>query len=367
VDLALISLVLNSKRRSMLPPLAAALLSLGLVAPPQVASIQLLAKGPQETHKRVRKVHSPFLRAAREQLPGPFVVVGIGDSGTRGVKTLMERLGVNMCSNSSHGFSQDNKDTKPVHGFINALLRASKGHVSSRRHHRSKAFRQAVRAEVRGAKKTHDCIVQQLRQTNWTGSTDFPWGYKNPKHIHLLPVMDKAFHRTQRMLAVARDPRDICSGGNKEQLNKFGSMVESRWPALRGNGTEQQCLQFWADVWGDVLHEYGQDPRFRVVRIEDLVLPDPAVEGNSARKTLDCLLQHAQLPTPAPVVLGGLLSRMHSFSSAYAGNHKPRPLKRYLENLTSSMDGNFQTVMLQLGYTADSYGQRAPGHPAVCV
>lgn len=50
-----------------------------------------------------------------------------------------------------------------------------------------------------------------------------PWGFKGPRQLFMLPVLAEAYRRpaaigpadTTVLLAVARDPRDICTGVNQ--------------------------------------------------------------------------------------------------------------------------------------------------------
>jgi len=329
----------------------------------------------------------------------PFVVVGIGDSGTGAVKRMLQNFGLEMCNlqtcnhtcerakakrdgispkrrNDDLG-SQDNHYTKVAHKYILKLLRASHGYVNQPSAYRSsKWWKSAVMAEQEGSNQTLHCILEQqrnlTRDKGVPAKTNFLWGYKNPNHIYLLPVMDATFNRTQRMLAVVRDPRDICTGDNKNQPNSEGRFVATRW-RYRESGPStwswmRRCFRFWSNLWSDMLREYGQDPRFRIVRIEDLVMPNPAEEGNSAYKIMDCVLNHAKLPLPSLKSARSFLDILHNHSESYDGNSKSPSVKSFLVSSTMSMFNlHFQEIMRLLGYRSDQYARHPPRAPSVCT
>ena len=53
-----------------------------------------------------------------------LVISGVGDSGTRGVKNLLEALGVTFCRKHSNK-AGDNKLTQTTHGCIPRLLKSA--------------------------------------------------------------------------------------------------------------------------------------------------------------------------------------------------------------------------------------------------
>ena len=144
------------------------------------------------------------------------VIFGIGDSGTRGVRTLYHVGGVAMC-NETNG-ADDDWPSRVSDACIDHLLMTNRGKMSiaSYRQASNHAFKRAVIAERFGANQSHTCAI---RADNVTKAA--PWGFKGPRKIYMLPVMQEAWKlsrkRTQLVL-VARDPRDICTGDNQQQF-----------------------------------------------------------------------------------------------------------------------------------------------------
>jgi hypothetical protein len=93
-----------------------------------------------------------------------IVVVGFGDSGTRGVKQTLQNLGVRMCGNVSN--SGDNRYAiEENHEFIEGLLKSGQGRANSMSSYRTSAnFEAAVNAELTTAHRTKNCIKSTERQ-----------------------------------------------------------------------------------------------------------------------------------------------------------------------------------------------------------
>jgi len=108
-----------------------------------------------------------------------IVIFGVGDSGTRGVKAMMENLGVAMCGMTNP--SGDNLNTMETHKYISELLLEANGRVSARKGNwSSPSSKRAIEAEVRGAQKTWECIekatknISMNKRGGWSGAIKTP-------------------------------------------------------------------------------------------------------------------------------------------------------------------------------------------------
>jgi len=191
-----------------------------------------------------------------------------------------------------------------------------------------------------------------------------------------MPVMDMAFHSKQRMLAVARDPRDVCSGQNQGQFTIFGEQVKLPDDLrLKTNDSVQEtfvttelgaCMEFWANAWASVLHEYALIDRFLVVRIEDLVIPDPAT-SNASHTILKRMMKHAGL-SPSRDECQKQLEISHRYANSYMGHsYVTAESQDKLEHEVASYTGIVHEVMQAFGYNVDRYGLDGPRHPRVLV
>lgn len=298
-----------------------------------------------------------------------IVITGIGDSGTRGMKLMLQHLGVSMCGwwDRPAG-AGDNKLTMPTHLYIKDLLRAAHGSVNSRAGYmQSNSFNEAVHAERSGAQNTLDCIIEDMDFMNASLPIGFKWGYKNPRHAYLMPVMDVAFHNKHKVLMVARDPRDLCTGSKEDfgglwQLEKYGSIVLGE----RDDQSLEQCMRFLASVWAPVLQDYGHDDNLLIVRIEDLVMPDPTA-SNTSQQMLKRIMEYAADISPSIEQLQEELKESHSHADSYMGHHQGMTLaeKEAVEIQTASYKGEVHDMMKALGYQTDHYGLIDPSHPRV--
>lgn len=252
--------------------------------------------------------------------PPRLVITGIGDSGTRGVRNLLARIGLRMCDivNSA----SDNECTMVAHNHVYSLLACTHGHITASGYQRcTTPFRAAVATEVDGVARSWQCVVtrhaadhpHQYRQSA------LPWGFKNPRHIYLLPVLEQLYAAATMPVVVARDPRDICSGSNMGQYDE-----------LRRYGHFRDCYSWWASVWSDVL-EGDATRRIVIVRIEDLVLPAPRDSLN----VVTCLAHYARLTPMNTTAALQELQHMHTFASSYGGRRKTDSMRSQLIKQTS--------------------------------
>merc|ERR1719401_1348932 len=194
-----------------------------LVALPCVGALQALQLPEKPAIGLVEGNHSKLHGKPAIGIPD-IVIFGVGDSGTRGVKEAMEHLGVTFCPEDMNSAGDTRWHTMK---YIPELLEGSDGHVSEAKGYKSSSiWKQASKDVFSKSQQIWQCAIDDQGLNSDSLPTSFRWGWKNPKWIYLMPVLDSLFGRKQQMLAVARDPRDICTGKNNEQFMRLGEMVK---------------------------------------------------------------------------------------------------------------------------------------------
>jgi len=246
----------------------------------------------------------------------PVIVSGICDSGTRGVINVLMNTGLKVCKKALHPDynpnTLDSTITNPLNHRIHPILLENKG-LHFNQQAKASHFTEAVNFERQAAEQTHQCIAEESGHS----AAEAPWGYKNPDHIFLLPVLDKAFNHHAKYLIVARDPRDVCTAKNQFQFSHWGKNVLQ--------GQTDDCYQFWAMTWKEVLRNYGRSKKARIVRIEDLVMPDPS-KSDISKKTLKRTLKFIGVgkkwhPIQLNAQLNAQLKEMHKYKGEYMLHH----------------------------------------------
>uniref|UniRef100_A0A7S1WN16 Protein-tyrosine sulfotransferase n=1 Tax=Alexandrium catenella TaxID=2925 RepID=A0A7S1WN16_ALECA len=305
-------------------------------------------------------------------IPAPVVIVGLGKKPTSLVKHVLTNLGVSMCSytksdddidGASNMSRREDYFMKKTTSYIPDLLKASEGEASKAfGYHESPSFWTAVREELKSSKQSRECVKYEQKDVTKMTKNNHIWGYQSLDHIHMLPVVDEAFRRKERIVAVVRDPRGSCSGTNKEEFGKWQDLVnnphESSDYSLTG---DDACLHYWAKVWKSLLAEYGQEDRFRVVRIEDLTDPKPSADN----PTLSCLLQHVGV-SPSTEERREHLLPLHDRMATFSGVKVHSNATSAAVAMASSEDSLLRGVMRQLGYSPGNYGPVEPQSRAVC-
>jgi len=283
------------------------------------------------------------------------VIVGICDSGTRGVEQMVVNLGFKVCQESLHESSLDNDLTKGLNDFINPILEFAEGSISDRQLS-APNFSDAVATELAGAAESLSCILGEDETSLEAGH--LTWGYKNPDHIFLLPVIDAAFEQKSKYLIVARDPRDSCTAHNRGQLHHYGTHFLDE---------QQDCWQFWAKVWDSVLNTYEHDHRVKVVRVEDLVMPDPTRNSISFAKLQQVVDFMNISPTEEEMIAE--LQGMHAYQDSYMGHHynmTDEDRQSLLSDIAARPDNTMLfKSMRRLGYSTSGYEVTTPECPAV--
>ena len=367
---------LKKKKKKACPKKAKAkahMLTVGVVlATPSNPGVPLLPQQQLEARSSslwVNRTACDELTTTGESLSGPsanppsVVIFGIGDSGTRAVRSLYHAGGVAMCDETNG--AGDDWPTRLADECLDHLLEADRGEVSTAAFRKApnRAFAKAVMAERRGSNESHWCAVRANRLTGaGDASPNAPWGYKGPRKIYMLPVIEEAWtslNRTQLVL-VARDPRDICSGDNQQQFkatkNHYG--IKDKDMAA--------CLEWWARVWSNVLPELGGQAlsgsaasQLVVVRIEDLVLP----EVQLALPLAECMVRAAigRAPDMSSVITA--LYEMHAHGGSYGGglDHVSGDVSlRRRVTVAATQSAAALRVMELLGYAPKRYGVTTP-------
>jgi len=294
------------------------------------------------------------------------VIVGFGDSGTRAVKDTFEFLGVKF-SPLQDPDAGDNWASVINDMYTPLLLSAGQGKISREGYSKDPLlWAQAQGSVANSIWLTFGGIATQL---GLDMVDSVPWGLKSPGQMYMLPVYDAVLKDSGRYLFVARDPRDFCAvdpGGihnaTQKELAWFG-----QYKAGTNNGTD--CFGFWASGMQDVFDLYENDSRLGILRIEDLVMPDPAVDKSSTH-ILNSLADFAGVPRPSSEDALRWLTQQHSFSGSYMGQHYNLNDKN-----RSEIEANFsmhvkehpgeRALLDKLGYHFEKYGLEKPSSQRV--
>lgn len=301
-----------------------------------------------------------------------LVIAGVGNSGTRGVKDLMQKLGLQMCYDVND--SQDNMKTDPgfhpkVRKALKSLLEGDGGRISLAAYQRdSPQFQSLVSWQEKAVAETARCARE--------GSHAGPWGFKNPQQLYLWPISKHLYGDRSKLLLVARDPRDICSSRNQIQFNTYCESLLGR-----RCGGESDCYSFWAKLNSDFLDENANTDSVRLVRIEDLAVPEPEV----SRARVECLLDFSGLRQRQGEIgrlwsrgrrllfgdddIATAVSTIHAHSKSYMGRHygaSDADRKSRVEFTSKHQDPLVRKTMLRLGYDPDSFSLLQPRESTVC-
>merc|ERR1719277_2926356 len=118
---------------------------------------------------------------------------------------------------------------------------------------------------------------------------------------------------------------------------------------------EKDCYSFWAKFHFNLLAEYGSQGNVKLVRIEDLVVPEPA--SKEARATAKCMLEFVSLSASKKSIEDALLT-MHGHRGAYMGHHYGANwLQRSLRVAQTRWhaDPLVREMMLRFGYNPKAF------------
>lgn len=177
-------------------------------------------------------------------LPPPFVVGGVGGSGTRLIAQLLKNIGVFMGRHLNA--SEDAMEFVPFYErYINQYL---KGLLVNDQH----LADELVAAMINHRRNSYDAYL---------------WGWKNPRSIYLLPILDSLIPGL-RFVHVVRDGLAMSTSDNQTQLEKHGSSIlQDDMQTLPQN---QRSLLLWTIV-NNAAADYGKTmgDRYFLVRYED--------------------------------------------------------------------------------------------------
>lgn len=182
--------------------------------------------------------------AAELQQRGPGVTGATGGSGTRVVARAVRRAGMFIGTDLNR--SEDALDFAAFSDrWVNAFAAGE----------RPPAMVDELRALV-------------ARQWDARAAPEQPWGWKEPRSVYVLPLLDEQLPGL-RFLHVVRDGRDMAYSSNQVQLRKHGD-------ALLGRGEDQSEALRSIRLWSEVnlrAADHGErelGPRYLRIRFEDL-------------------------------------------------------------------------------------------------
>ena len=185
---------------------------------------------------------------------GPGVIGATGGSGTRVLARIVQQGG--MFVGADRNRSEDALDFAAFSDrWVNAFTSGERP--------------PELVAELRAL------VARQARER---ATADQAWGWKEPRSIYLLPLLDEELPGV-RFLHVVRDGRDMAYSGNQVQLRKHGD-------AMLGEDAGASEVVRSISLWNDVnlrAADYGEQtlgPRYLRIRFEDLCLDPVAVVGD---------------------------------------------------------------------------------------
>mmetsp|Transcript_35999 Transcript_35999/g.64707 ORF Transcript_35999/g.64707 Transcript_35999/m.64707 type:complete len:346 (+) Transcript_35999:52-1089(+) len=301
------------------------------------------------------------------------IIAGIGNSGTRGVKQLMETLGLRMCKDINE--NEDNIETSfsTNSWVLDQLTRLiSEGRKLSVEAYEKypDSFQRLLMWQREKVAATYHCALPNSDE-------HAIWGFKNPSQLYMWPVTHLAYAGRTKLLLVTRDPRDICTAENQNQFEAF-------CPGLLGRACsgESDCYSFWARVWSDVLAEFVPKGNVKLVRIEDLAVREPAMVRSKVR----CILNYAGLTAPPSSssnpsllsfeptqinddVIEKSLIPIHEHSSSFMGHHynaTDQDRREHVALTSNHNDPLVKQMMLRLGYDPKEFALLPPWEESIC-
>ncbi|HEY5049169.1 MAG TPA: sulfotransferase [Rhizomicrobium sp.] len=190
----------------------------------------------------------------------PIVVFGTGGSGTRAVAAFLSACGIDM-GRKVNGAGDALAFTSVLRAHIDGLI-ATTRRLDYDVAQIDAAISAAVVADYRRAAELH----REGRQQH-----SARWGFKNPRNIFTLPLIDMAFPDAL-FVHVLRDGRDMILSHNRNQ-------PERHFEALFGrpfDQTEADVGRFWAksNLEARAFGTGRLGRRYIPARIEDLCGPD---------------------------------------------------------------------------------------------
>jgi hypothetical protein len=274
---------------------------------------------------------------------GPVIIGGIGDSGTRGARLLVDAItGYKTCPVPGCNEAGDNT----------LMFRFTAGRVFKRNGRRMNynATRDIAPDQLVDFEH-HMCLgtLFTLMREDKRRATRGRWGWKAPHSIYFMPFFQHFFDGKLRFIHVIRDGRDVALGDNQNQYQSVcGKTEETRSLGCDPKSLSNRLL-FWA-MMNLQAYEYGMQvlgpDRYFVLRTEDFALVDDATPA-----VLDLLDFLGERQTAAGIAEAVAGSSGHSGS--YGGNkYSPAERQRHLQEFGDAG----RDALEFFGYRLDDWG-----------
>lgn len=290
-----------------------------------------------------------------------LIIGGIGGSGTRGITTALQEVGL-LVSNTKTQAEDDIFSWATQNKYTTKLLDIAGGVFSPMGYKRNETLWNHASESLKMTAMASGLSI--VAQNYELAGQKVKWGTKNPASFLLMPLYDEITSNHSRYLFVLRDPRDLRSAKVQANFEVFGShMIASK------NLTDY--WGYWSGLMSDLLQHYEDDPRFKMVRIEDLVVPDPNQELTSYH-VLDCITAHAGLSRPAAASALKALTESHKHSESYTGEHNGRTKEgqaKMADDLwvRAQQDPKVESIMKRIGYDPQTHALLKPLSSSVCT
>lgn len=216
----------------------------------------------------LHSIDFPVMRYLTDNhLPPPLIVGGVGGSGTRLIAQLLKSIGISM--------GQYLNEAEDALAFVPFYEQYINQHLSG-----SPINYQQLAEDILAAMTLH-------RENSIKA---YQWGWKNPRSIYLLPILDSLIP-SMRFVHVVRDGVAMSTSGNQIQLEKHGPYIlQNSMQTLPQN---QQSLLLWTVV-NNAAADYGKTmgDRYFLVRYED-VCENPSKAFSAIGDSLEIKLPSA--------------------------------------------------------------------------
>lgn len=294
---------------------------------------------------------------------GPFIVGGVGDSGTRGAHNVLLRMGVQMVEHPYVKRSQDSLlfmsaysthksngkivSKRPGSLYSPYMMRAhsliyNQTHGSFDSWHTSRQF-------IALCVDRSLSICLNLKKRRGGGELG-NWGFKHPRTSLLLPFWLATLDDKFVFVHVIRDGKDIVKGDNQKL---FHDRCATYYGVQHCGADLRTRLNFWADLNRDIfqfaLHSKMKAHQYIPVRIEDLVT------SNNPK----CFRRFAHYLNITEDHMDQLISKAMASGKGHEGSYLGRKWDKNTQHVVihaAKHDEKAQTELQFWGYGNDSYG-----------
>lgn len=266
-----------------------------LSAPPPPPASQKQQQQQQKLTSSERAAKQKLASVMEElgQGRGPFIAGGIGDSGTRGVHDLFERLGIYMMHNGEViAVSKDSKSFMKAYPAITQSgavrdqqsydlymdpIRASSTLNYNITFHVSREKRALGQQWVADMMLDTLGLFARYRETQQLGggAETNPFGFKHPRTSLLLPFLFDALGDRFTFIHIVRDGRAVARGNNVHMFKDIcrAYYTDQSDPTMTTCASHRN-IEMWAAMNQDIFDFARSTLRahqYYAVRIEDLV------------------------------------------------------------------------------------------------